>query len=65
MATLQHYNTYIITGIYSEYLIGPPESSILGILTVMVFADALELIWFKTPRVSNDGARNTINVIKI
>ena len=31
----------------------------------MVFADALELIWCKTPRVSNDGARNTINVIII
>ena len=37
--------------LYHEYvtnLIGPLDSSALGISTVMVFVDALELIWCNT-----------------
>ena len=38
-------------------LIGPLDSSALGISTVMVFVDALELIWCNTAVwESNDGA---------
>ena len=43
----------------NEYLIGPSESSIRGIKTVMVFDDALELTCCKTVCESNDGARDT------
>ena len=41
------------------YLIGLSESLIRGIKTVMVFADALELICCKTVCASNDGAIRT------
>ena len=40
-----------------HYLIGPPESSAWGINTVMVFADALDLICCSEAVLeSNDGA---------
>ena len=38
---------------------GPPESSIGGMLTVMVFADALELTCCNRLCESNDGAIET------
>lgn len=41
------------------YLIGLSESLIRGIKTVMVFAEALELICCKTVCESNDGAIRT------
>ena len=44
------------------YLIGLSESLIRGIKTVMVFAEALELICCKTVCESNDGAIRTGNI---
>jgi len=48
----------INTSTISTDLIGPPDLSTCGIKTVIVFADALKLIWCnKVVEESNDGAK--------
>ena len=48
--------------VYSKYLIGPSESSIWGMETVMVLVDGLELTCCKAVCESNDGARIEHNI---